>query len=129
MAKARSDEQESDSRQCRWDEPPTNGEVLHPSRAGAVNPADARGKLSDLTREVWRVSGDPPYGGVPTDRLARVGDLTPEVSRGRSSHEKPIRLSGTLTRKGRNGRGSHDRSVATKARTVPRDERGKWSGK
>ncbi len=52
-----------------------------------------------------------------------------EISRGHSKRAKPIRLSGTLTRKGRNGRGSHDRSGATKARTVPRDERGKWSGK
>ena len=40
-----------------------------------------------------------------------------------------IRLSGTLTRKGRNGQGSHDRSGTTKARTVPGDKRGKWSGK
>ena len=56
MAKARSDEQESDSRQCRWDEPPKDGEVLHPSKADAVDPAGVRGKLSDLTREVWRVS-------------------------------------------------------------------------
>lgn len=32
-----------------------------------------------------------------------------EVSRGHSRRAKPIRLSGTLTRKGRNGQGSHDR--------------------
>ena len=57
------------------------------------------------------------------------GDRTSEVSRGHSRRAKPIRLSETLTRKGRNSRGSHDRSGTTKARTVPRDKRGKWSGK
>jgi hypothetical protein len=129
VAKAQPDEQESDSRQRRWDEPAKDGKVLHPSKVDAVNPAGVRRKLSDLTREVWRVSWSRLAGASPTDRLARDGDPASEVSRGRSSREKPIRLSGTLTRKGRNGRGSHDRSVATKARTVPRAERGKWSGK
>lgn len=64
-----------------------------------------------------------------TDDFARSGDRTPEVSRGRSRRAQPIRLSETLTRKGRNGQGSHDRSGTLKARTVPRAKRGKWSGK
>ena len=57
------------------------------------------------------------------------GDRTSEVSRGRSRGARPIRLSGTLTRKGRNSRGSHDQSGTLKARTVPGDKPGKWSGK
>ena len=64
-----------------------------------------------------------------TDRFARSGERTSEVSRGHSRHAKPIRLSGTLTRKGRNSRGSQDRSGPSKARTVPGDKPGKWSGK
>ena len=37
-AKLRPDEQESDSRQCKWDELDERNEVLHPSKACAVNP-------------------------------------------------------------------------------------------
>lgn len=65
---------------------------------------------------------------VLTERIARSVDLGTEVSRGHSRQAKPIRLSGTLTRKGRNSQGSHDRRGLSKARTVlsPSGE-GKWS--
>jgi len=50
------DEQESDRRQCWWDEPTENGEVLRPSKASAVNPTGVRRRLSGLTWEVCVVS-------------------------------------------------------------------------
>jgi len=65
---------------------------------------------------------------VSTEETARLPDLGTEVSRGHSRQARPIRLSETLTRKGRNSRGSHDRRGLSKARTVlsPSGE-GKWS--
>jgi len=55
---------------------------------------------------------------VSTEKIARSSDRGTEVSRGHSRSSNPIRLSGTLTRKGRNGLGSHDRRGTSKARTV-----------
>jgi hypothetical protein len=65
---------------------------------------------------------------VATEEAARLPERGTEVSRGHSRQARPIRLSGTLTRKGRNSQGSHDRRGLSKARTVlsPSGE-GKWS--
>ena len=84
-ANSRSEEQKSDSRQCRWDEQIKDGKVFHPAKAIAAIPAEVRGRLSGLTWEVWRVFGRISFAAATrSDCFARSDDRTSDVSRGHS---------------------------------------------
>ena len=79
-----------------------NGSAFYKSSVCAAN-------VSCLTPgDLSRVEG-------ATEPRATEADRAAEVSRGHSRRVKPIRSSGTLTRKGRNSRGSQDRSDVSKA--------------